>query len=191
LVTCLLGESSTRSLRQQFDQAEVPVFRTPESAAGAFGILAAYQYNQSLSRQILPPESLDQPPRIDSARNILNQARHVKRYRLLPDECRVLFQCFSIPIDLIVPPKGVVSPPPGFQLAAGMPSMAIRVIRSPHVGPYIRFGSGGAIAQSTVGDSFELPPLNRFLARQLVERSAVWKQILSAELTPVALETLL
>ncbi|HLS50587.1 MAG TPA: GNAT family N-acetyltransferase, partial [Burkholderiaceae bacterium] len=147
LVSCLLGESSMRSLRQQFDQAQVPVFRTPESAAGAFGILAAHQYNQNLSRQILPPEPLQRPPSLNKARNILNEARSDKRYRLLSDECRQLFQCFSIPIDITVLPKGVAGPPAGFQFASDLPSMAIRVLRSPHIGPYLRFGASGLIGR--------------------------------------------
>src|SRR5690606_20833539 len=45
IITCFLGDASMRSLRHVLDSVGTPAFRTPESAANAFGILGAYHYN--------------------------------------------------------------------------------------------------------------------------------------------------
>jgi len=70
--------------------------------------------------------------------------------------------------------------------------MSIRVRRDDKFGPYITFGSGGQDALlSTSYKALELPPLNRYLARQLVQRSTLWRRVLSREMLPEAYEILI
>jgi acetyltransferase len=186
IITCFMGDASMRPLRQLMDNAGTPAFRTPETAANAFGVLASYHYNQTLSLQMLPPEPLGKPPRLDEARRLLQGIRKDRRQRLAPDECRQLFDCFYIPIQAIAHPVYA----PGALPEENTP-MAIRVQCDPKFGPYIKFGRGGRDEPPSSSDrGIELPPLNGFLARQLVERSAVWRRSLSSQMSPVACDLL-
>ncbi|UHL62773.1 GNAT family N-acetyltransferase [Paralcaligenes sp. KSB-10] len=186
VITCLMGDASMRPLRHMLDDVGTPAFRTPETAAHAFGILASYHYNQTLSQQTLPPEALGKPPRLDEARAILRSVRDEHRLALTVAECQRLFDCFHIPIQCAPQAK----PGPGTPADDAIP-MAIRVQRDVRLGPYIKFGSGGHDALVSGQDrAVELPPLNGYLARQLIERSALWRRVLSRQMSPAAFEHL-
>jgi len=95
---------------------------------------------------------------------------------LSPQETLELVTCFHVPIQL------------GDQFDEG-PPMAIRVRTDPKFGPCMSFGRGQEPfwrAEAAV----ELPPLNGYLARQLVQRSGFWHSTLSRTLTPTAFEFL-
>lgn len=189
IVTCLMGDARMRDLRHLLDNVGTPAFRTPESAASAFGILGAYHYNQTLAQQILPPEPLGLPPRVEQARRILRQAQTERRRALTDAECWQVMACFNLP--------------PAYEQAGGgagatehgsddHPDLAVHVRRDSRFGPYIVFGSAAELSsQSGSVPTPELPPLNRYLARQLVQRSQVWRQTLSREITPFVFEHLL
>jgi acetyltransferase len=49
----------------------------------------------------------------------------------------------------------------------------VGVVRDPLFGPVIAFGAGGTMIELIHDRSMELPPLNRFLARRLIERTRV------------------
>src|SRR5690606_20433076 len=70
--------------------------------------------------------------------------------------------------------------------------MAIRVRRDPNFGPVIQFGAGGPDALLSAGSDRgrDLPPLNGFLARQLIERSRAWQRVLASQLSGAAAEAL-
>src|SRR5690606_15567227 len=158
-------------------------FRTPESAANAFGILASYQYNQTLAQQTLPPEMLSRPPRLDEARALLSDARMSGRTHLDAQACQWLFDCFNVPMVLREP-----APVPVGRDSAPMPILIRHDVRCR---PYIQFGPGGRLAQITNPNrEIELPPLNNYLARQLIQRGKFWSRILSRELSPAVFEQL-
>ncbi|NYT84064.1 GNAT family N-acetyltransferase [Pollutimonas harenae] len=183
IITCFLGDAHMRPLRHRLDDVGTPAFRTPESAANAFGILGAYHYNQTLSQQTLPPEPLSKPPRLDEARALVSRAQSERRHHLNAQECRQLLDCFHVPVQY--------AQAPGIPDDVSWP-MAIRVQRDPKFGPYIMFDSGGqAAAITNAHQAVELPPLNSYLARKLVLRSSLWNRVLSRQLTPVAFESLL
>lgn len=185
VMACLMGEASMRPLRRMFDEAGIPCFRTPESATSAFGVLAAYHYNQMLSLQTLPPEPLSRLPRVDEARALVRRALSEGRQKLTRSECAELFACFDIPLEVLAEGADY----PGLQHVDDVP-MAIRVGVDPNYGPYINFGSGMRGAISARDRAIELPPLNGYLARQLVERSVLWRRVLKQQLSPAAYETL-
>lgn len=185
IITCFIGDASMRSLRHVLDHVGTPAFRTPESAANAFGILASYHYNQTLSQQTLPPEPLSRPPRLEEARALVRKAQIQRRHSLTADECVQLLDCFYVPVQY--EPTDVMS------ILADDESlpMAIRVHSDARFGPYIVFGSGGQDALISASyRAVELPPLNNYLARQLVQRSSLWRRALSAQITPAAFELL-
>jgi len=177
IVSCLMGDSVMRRLRHVLDEAGTPAFRTPETAANAFGILASYHYSQTLSQQILPPEPLATPPDEEGARNLVRAAQRQGRRALSTEEVLELLACFHVPIKLVdhVPDDA--------------PAMAIRVHTDPKFGPCIGFGRGlETFSRAEV--AVELPPLNGYLARQLVQRSPYWDNTLSHTMTPSAFEFL-
>ncbi|AEC22067.1 hypothetical protein PT7_3527 [Pusillimonas sp. T7-7] len=186
IITCFLGDAHMRPLRHMLDDVGTPAFRTPESAANAFGILGSYHYNQTLSQQTLPPEPLGKPPRLDEARSLISRAQSERRHSLSADECRQLLDCFHVPVQYVQRADAACNPDD-----ISWP-MAIRVRRDNKFGPYIMFDSGGQAALITnAHQAVELPPLNSYLARKLVLRSSLWNRVLSRQLTPAAFENLL
>lgn len=184
VITCFMGEETVRPLRHLLDEVGTPAFRTPESAANAFGVLASYHYNQLLSQQTLPPEPLRRQPLLEQARALVARVRAERRSELTLAECWELFDCFHLPLHRSQGGAGVDT------WTAEEPLMAIRARRDPRFGPYIKFGTGGTGALSANDRAVELPPLNSFLARQLIERSLVWNRVLSRDMTPAAFDTL-
>ena len=183
IITCFLGDAHMRPLRHRLDDVGTPAFRTPESAANAFGLLGAYHYNQTLSQQTLPPEPLSRPARLDEAHALVRKVQNERRHDLTEEECRQLLACFHVPLH--------DQPVAGQPLDVSWP-MAIRVQRDSKFGPYIMFDSGGQAALiSNAHQAIELPPLNSYLARKLVLRSRLWNRVLSRQLTPAAFEDLL
>jgi len=183
VITCFLGEDSARHLRHMLDEVGAPAFRTPESAANAFGVLASYHYSQLLSQQTLPPEPLRRQPLLDHARALVAQARAERRAELTPAECWELFDCFQLPLRRAIDGAGGVWAP-------DEPLMSIHARHHPRFGPYIKFGGGGTRGLSVNDQAVELPPLNSFLARQLIERSFIWTRVLSREMSPAAFDSL-
>ena len=182
IVTCFMGDAGMRPLRHLLDSAGTPAFRTPESAANAFGILASYHYNQVLSQQILPPEPLSRAPEIERARDLVRTVRNAGRHDLTLAESIQLFDCFNIPIEAPADPADV-----GRNRSGDALLMAIRVNQDARFGPFIKFGQGGQDAPISSNDrGIDLPPLNGYLARQLIERSALWRRVLSRQMTPTA-----
>lgn len=183
IVSCFMGDASMRLHRHRLDSVGLPAFRTPESAANAFGILASYNHNQTLAQQTLPPEMLNRAPRIDEAHLLLNDALMRGRGELDRHNCRWLLDCFHVPIlveDTPVPES----------VANGVP-MAIHVHQDSKFGPYIQFGPGQMYAKLfSPHKEIELPPLNNYLARQLIQRGKFWPRVLEKDLTPDAFECL-
>src|SRR3546814_15313582 len=57
-------------------------------------------------------------------------------------------------------------------------------------GPVIQFGAGGpdAVLASGTDRGMDLPPLNGFLASQLIERSRAWRRVLAPQISGAATE---
>lgn len=182
VISCFMGDASMRARRNRLDQVGLPAFRTPETAANAFSILATYHHNQTLAQQALPPEMLNRPPRLDEARTLLGDAIMSGRSQLDRASCRWLLDCFHVPIVLADSLDPVVR--------QGIP-MAIHVRQDAHFGPYIQFGPGGVHAQlASPHKEIELPPLNNYLARQLIQRGKFWSRVLERDLSPDVFELL-
>src|SRR5690606_29647076 len=98
VITCFMGDARMRPLRHMLDSVGTPAFRTPETAANAFGILGAHHYNQTLALQTLPPEPLAKPPRLEEARALVRKIQAERRHRLGVHECRQLLDCFYLPL---------------------------------------------------------------------------------------------
>lgn len=185
IISCFMGDAGGRPLRHLLDDVGLPAFRTPESAVNAFGILANYQHNQTLAQQTLPPVALARPPRWRDARAVLEHAYAAQRLELDQADCARLLDCFHVPIQIIdraedVAPCDAISVP-----------MSLRVRQDHRFGPYMQFSAGGEFA--LLDDPYReigMPPLNRYLARQLIQRSQLWHRVLSHEMSPAAFDLL-
>jgi len=187
IITCFMGDATMRPLRHILDRVGTPAFRTPESAANAFGILGSYHYNQTLAQQTLPPEPLGRAPRLEEARLVVQIAQQEGRLVLSDESCAQLLSCFHIPLPFVSHAEAR-----GRDVDEDDLPMSIRVRRDDKFGPYITFGSGGQDALLSASyKALELPPLNRYLARQLVQRSTLWRRVLSREMLPEAYEILI
>lgn len=187
IITCFMGDATMRALRHILDDAGTPAFRTPESAANAFGILGSYHYNQTLAQQTLPPEPLGREPRLEEARLMVRIAQQEGRLTLSGQACAQLLDCFHVPLRYLTKDEAGSA-----KLNDDNLPMAIKVRRDDKFGPYITFGSGGQDALISMSDkALELPPMNRYLARKLVARSVLWRRALSKQMMPVAHEQLL
>lgn len=186
VISCFMGDAGMRVARQRLDRAGAPAFRTPESAVEGFDLLASYHYSQTLAQQTLPPKPLSQPPRLDDARAVLQHAHREGRVQLTPAECRALLEYFYIPVELAAHDDDLPD-----TAMSDVPPLSIRVERDARFGPYIAFSAAQQMEWvEGSSNAVELPPLNRYLARQLVQRSSLWRGVLSSKLSPAALELL-
>jgi acetyltransferase len=181
VVSCFMGDAGMRPLRRMLDDAGTPAFRTPESAADALGVLSSHFYNQQLLLQVLPRIEPGDAPDMARAHAVLAGARAAGRRLLDPQECGAVLQAFGVPIwPAREADEELLSRP-----------MAIRVDRDAKFGPVIRFGAGGADALlASIYRGMDLPPLNDFLARQLIDRSRWYRRVLAPSLATAVAEAL-
>lgn len=170
VLTCLMGDAGMRPLRRTLDDAGVSAFRTPESTANAFGILASYHYNQQLLLQIQPAEPDHAPADLAAARRRLRQAIEQGHVQLRGDLAWQVLEDFRMPLQRLLADQAPV--------AASEYPCSIRIETDPVFGPVIRFGTGGMPRQFAPGqDGVDLAPLNHFLAKRMVQRSQIWQSL--------------
>ncbi len=103
LLTCWMGDTSVAQARVLLNDANIPTFRTPESAVGAFGNLSSFYQNQQLLQQTPPPLSTLAKPDIEGARLIIESVLAERRKTLTEMESKSLLSAFHIPVtDTIV-----------------------------------------------------------------------------------------
>lgn len=177
IITCLLGDADMRPLRHLLDGVGTPAFRTPDTAANAFDILAIHYYNQQLAQQTLPSLPLSRHPDIGPARELVARAQSERR-GLSQQESMLLLAYFNVPLVALLPGEALTA------AHFDVPPMGLRFETDKKLGPYVVFGAAGN--QGWLPDSYravDLPPLNRYLARQLIERSPIWQKFLSRQLS--------
>ncbi len=98
LVTCWMGEEQVREGRMLFKGAGIPSFRTPEPAVELFSHISNYYRNQQLLMQAPASISEQTPPRLESARLVIETALAEGRKKLNEMESKALLAAFRIPI---------------------------------------------------------------------------------------------
>ena len=184
VITCFMGDADMRPLRRMLDDAGTSAFRTPESAVDAFGVLSSYHYNQQMLLQMQPPEPESGLPDLAQAQAVMERVRAEGRRLLSQQESETLLKAFHVPL--------LIDPEAASHDSLQTVPMAISVTPDRRFGPLIRFGAGGEVCELMGSDGgVDLPPLNRFLARRLVERSRLWRRSLSSIISPQAYDHLL
>ena len=236
LLSCWMGDSSVNAARGILKSAEIPSFRTPEAAVGAFGNIASFYQNQLLLQQTPPPLSTLAKPDIEGARLVIESVLAERRKVLTEMESKTLLSAFHIPVTRTILARSaneamMIATQLGFPAVLKIDSPDIShksdvggvalnimnatgvrdtyndmmqtvkrlrpdaringvtvqsMVRSRHgreiyiglvtddpFGPVIAFGAGGTMIELINDRAMELPPLNQFLARRLIERSRV------------------
>lgn len=190
ILPCFIGDASMRPVRRLLDDVGSPAFRTPESAANAFGVLASYHYNQQLLLQIQPAEPDYPQPRVKEAMAQIEQCYARGETTLDTAESLRLFEKFNLVFDDIESThaaSNLVS-----EVREAPIAYRISVVRDERFGPVIRFAAGGVMGSlAPLDDGVDLAPLNQFLSARLVKRSQIWQAIGRHAVSPQAFKRLL
>ena len=177
VVTCFMGDADMRSIRRVLDDAGASAFRTPESAANAFGILARYHYNQQLLLQIQPTEPDHKKPDLEQARRLINHWQAAGKTQLDGPDAWALLAAFHVPLQPLQA-MGVHATLGDEALSVLEVPSSIGVTRDARFGPVIRFGAGGVLGVFSPDQAgADLVPLNYFLAKRMVQRSQFWQKL--------------
>lgn len=171
VLTCWLGENLVHEGRQNFTSAGIPSFNSPEAGVEAFGHLAAYRRNQKALLQAPPPLSRNTGPDLERANAIIDYAIAKQRFELTDKEVAAVLKAFHIPIS-----NPNRSPVTGVQ-TSGSTSIRIDIARDPLFGPVISIGPYSTPIESIAHSSVALPPLNKYLARQLIQNASDSKKL--------------
>ena len=98
LLTCWMGDTTVVAARTVLKDANIPGFRTPEAAVGAFGNLSTFYQNQKLLQQTPPPLSTLAKPDIEGARLVIESVLAERRKVLTEMESKSLLSAFHIPV---------------------------------------------------------------------------------------------
>ncbi|MGD9774782.1 GNAT family N-acetyltransferase [Diaphorobacter sp.] len=237
LLSCWMGDATVIPARRILRAAQLPTFRTPEAAVGAFGNIASFYQNQQLLQQTPPPltAALAQPD-IEGARLVIESVLAERRNVLTEMESKTLLAAFHIPVSKTLLARNaheamMIATQLGFPVALKIDSpdiahksdvggvllnlhsgaavrdaytdmvqrvtrqqpgaringvsvqkmararrgreICIGLVTDEPFGPVITFGAGGTMIELINDRAMELPPLNQFLARRLIDRSRV------------------
>ncbi|HNJ46093.1 MAG TPA: acetate--CoA ligase family protein, partial [Ottowia sp.] len=236
LVACWMGDASVQTARHALAEAQIPSFRTPEAAVGAFGNIASFYQNQQMLQQTPPPLTGLAAPDVEGARLLIESVLTERRSVLTEMESKALLSAFHIPVTQTLLARSaneamMIATQIGFPVALKIDSpdishksdvggvalnvmhatavrdiwqdmmaavrerqpdaringitvqamarkprgreLYIGVVTDEPFGPVIAFGAGGTLIELYRDHAMELPPLNQFLARRLMERSRV------------------
>ena len=130
LVTCWMGEEQVREARLLFKGAGIPTFRTPDPAVELFSHISNYYRNQQLLMQAPSSISNHTPPRLESAKLVIETALSEGRKQLNEMESKALLAAFRIPIAQTVVAR---SPSEAMVLAEEMGLPVVMKIDSPQI----------------------------------------------------------
>ncbi|MDE2119495.1 MAG: bifunctional acetate--CoA ligase family protein/GNAT family N-acetyltransferase, partial [Betaproteobacteria bacterium] len=236
LLACWMGDSTVEAGRAALRAADIPSFRTPEAAVGAFGNIATFYQNQQLLQQTPPPLSDLGAPDLECARLVIESVLAERRTTLTEMESKALLSAFHIPVTHAALARSgneamLLASQMGFPVALKIDSpdishksdvhgvaldisngaqtrdtfddmmrtvarlkpdaringvtvqkmagarrgreVFIGLVTDDPFGPVIVFGAGGLMVELIGDRAMELPPLNQFLARRLIERARV------------------
>ena len=180
ILTTLLGELTMKPLRRVLDQAGTPSFRTPETALKGMQALISYHYNQQLLQQVRIPLFIMQTPDTEAGLRLINGMRVQERRDMTQEEAQSLLNYYHADVSW-----GEDAQDESYSANDDIPSVRIMVKRDPIFGPWIYFGEGGHEVKISGSDQgLDLPPLNAYLAAQLIERSRIYRQEIQNYLEP-------
>jgi len=160
--TVWMGAAEAEQGRDILNRSDLPTFETPERAIKAFLHMGSYDHNLKMLQEI--PEKLPRGMEFNAnaARTIIQRAIDGGGRLLNDEDSKALLTAYGIPAG------GGVTGTPGYELMLG-------VRRDPGFGPVLLCGAGGIVGEIFRDCALALPPLNRVLARQLIEASRAYQ----------------
>ena len=167
LMGCWMGDRHVVQGRITMSAAQLPNFRTPESAVDAISYVSVYHRNQQMLFQTPPPVTYEKPPQLIAAKEVIAPALKSGQLQLGDRDIEKLFSTFHIPYRAGVPLPPIL----GRQLERRVIKMGM--VRDQALGPCLFIGPAGIAAELPKAIAYALPPLNAFLANELIERSTI------------------
>lgn len=249
VLTNWMGELAVAEARTLYSAANIPTYRTPESAVGAFMHMVNYRRNQELLTETPPSAPEEFKPATATARLVIESALAAGRSMLGEAEAKAVFSAYAIPVvetHVAADPAsaaataqrmgfpvalkvlsdqishksdvgGVVldldsaaavrsaaegilarvaeiypdAEAPGFTVQKmarmkGAQELIIGASTDPIFGPVLLFGQGGTAVEVIADGAVALPPLNMSLARELIERTRIYRLLKGYRDTPAA-----
>jgi len=184
LLTNWIGQGAAVGHERLFAENAIPTYETPDDAIRAFMRMVRYRHNQEMLMETPPaiPDALS--PAGDTPRRIIETALAQGRDRLTRAEASALLEAYRIPTAKT---GGLVDAEREEPEASCRPSaheLMIGMTEDPRFGPIIRFGHGGNAIDVIDDQAMALPPLNLHLAREVMERTRIFKLLKGYGNTP-------
>ena len=162
VLACFMGGASGEPARRWLVEHGVPSYETPEAATRAFLHLVEYRRNRAELLETPPSVALDVPCcDRDAARAAIERALAAGREWLRDDEAAVVLAAYGVTM--------------GSTREASAPlALAVGLFSDATFGPILFCGASRSAIGGIDGDrALALPPLNRVLARHVLEHARV------------------
>ena len=160
--TSWMGGTAVEESRRLFNEAGIATFDTPERAVRAFNNLLRHRQNVATLQQI--PSRLPRKLAFDTAaaRRRLKGVLDTRGQTPTPETTLAVLDAYGIA------PSAEEGP-----MTASPLMLAVGAHHRPLFGPVLYLGPGGDMTDIAQKRSLALPPLNRLLARRMIEASPV------------------
>ncbi len=172
VITSWMGGESVAPARLVFNRAGIPTFDTPERAVRAFMDLYRYARNIEVLQEIPPKIHRRLVFNRDKARNLVDAQLLNGRHEMTGVESKSLLDSYGIPVSPV--------------LTLLHHELRIGAKKDPDFGPVLMFGTGGDLSDVFRDHAFALPPINRHLARILIEETKISKLFAESRNIPSA-----
>jgi acetyltransferase len=161
VITSWMGGDSVAPARLIFNRAGIPTFDTPERAVRAFMDLYRYARNIEVLQEIPPKFHRRLEFNRGKGRSLVEDQIQSGRDEMTETESKALLAAYGIPVNPV--------------LAQPHHELKIGVKKDPDFGPVLVLGTGGYLCEVFRDHAFALPPINRHLARILIEETKIGK----------------
>ncbi len=160
VMVCLLGGGPQVAVRTRINEAGIPTFRTPETAIEGFQFLVQFQRNQQLAKQLPDSNAVRDQIDVVAAQERVKQLLRAGKTQIGWADVAAVLAPFNISVNQETPSvtSGLKGP------------IQLRVFQDKVFGPAIGVSVGGEGPWQPQMEVVGLPPLNRVLAKDIVEQ---------------------
>ncbi len=158
-----MGGEAVAEGKNFLNEANIPTFPFPDTAATIFNYMWQYTYNLRglFETPHLPADDRELASRRDKAAAFIDELRTANKTALSLHQSRQILEMYGIPVSSL---RRMVKP---YQLILG--SVTDRLF-----GPVLYCGAGGALGRVFKDVAVALPPLNSTLARRMMEQTHIY-----------------
>ncbi|AOY58704.1 bifunctional acetate--CoA ligase family protein/GNAT family N-acetyltransferase [Desulfococcus multivorans] len=186
LLTNWIGRGAAVGHGRLFAENAIPTYETPDDAIRAFMRMVRYRHNQEMLMETPPsiPDAFS--PVGDTPRKIIGTALARGRDRLTKAEASALLEAYRIPTAKMGGLADAERAEVEVNCRSNAHELMIGMTEDARFGPVIRFGHGGNAVDIIDDQALALPPLNLHLAREVMERTRIFKLLKGYGDTPAA-----